>query len=160
LSGTSFDELLRRLVAADVSFVLVGGFAVNAWGVVRGTKDLDVVVDPDRENLNRLAGMAEQLGGQVQTRETFVSSRFSMAALLARGNQVHIDTRLGPLDVVQGLAGVPSFHELRERAERVEIAGVDVSVCSLDDLLAMKRAAGRTRDRADLEDLEAAHGEE
>jgi hypothetical protein len=37
LSEPAFDELLRRLAAADVAFVVVGGLAVNAWGVVRGT---------------------------------------------------------------------------------------------------------------------------
>jgi hypothetical protein len=46
--------------------------------------------------------------------------------------------------------------ELRSRATESEILGVTVAVCSLDDLKAMKRAAGRTRDLADLEDLESA----
>lgn len=59
---------------------------------------------------------------------------------------------------MQGLAGVPPYEALRSRATDVEIAGVAISVCSLEDLRAMKRAAGRTRDLADLEDLETAHG--
>jgi hypothetical protein len=46
VSPSAFDELLRRLVVADVRFVLVGGFAVNAWGVLRGTKDLDAAHGP------------------------------------------------------------------------------------------------------------------
>jgi hypothetical protein len=53
---------------------------------------------------------------------------------------------------------VPSYEELRSRAVEAEILGVTVAVCSIDDLKAMKRAAGRTRDQADLEDLEAAAG--
>jgi hypothetical protein len=71
---------------------------------------------------------------------------------------VAIETNLGRLDVVQGLDGVPSFVELRSRATEVEILGTAVWVCSRDDLMAMKRAAGRTRDLADLEDLDAAGG--
>lgn len=47
-------ELLERLVRADVRFVLVGGLAVNAWGYMRATQDIDVVPDPSRENLARL----------------------------------------------------------------------------------------------------------
>jgi hypothetical protein len=58
VQGPAFDELLRRLTAAEVRFVLVGGLAVNAWGVVRGTKDLDIVADPEPENLARLAAFA------------------------------------------------------------------------------------------------------
>jgi predicted nucleotidyltransferase len=153
-----FDELLRRLVAADVRFVLVGGLAVNAWGVVRGTRDLDIVADPEPMNLGRLAALAAAIGGQVHTREAFVSSRFSIAALLDQGERVEIETELGPLDVVQGLPGVPSYQELRSRAKSVEIMSVQLAVCSLEDLRAMKLAAGRTRDLADLEDLDTAHG--
>jgi len=60
--------------------------------------------------------------------------------------------------VVQGLDGVPSFEELRSRAREAEVLGSTVWVCSRDDLRAMKRAAGRTRDLADIEDLDAASG--
>lgn len=73
------------------------------------------------------------------------------------GKRIEIETSLGALDVVQGLPGVPSYEALRANAKSVEILGVVVMVCSLDDLRAMKRAAGRTRDLADLEDLGAAH---
>jgi len=58
--------------------------------------------------------------------------------------------------VVQGLEGVPSYEELRSRAREAEVLGVTVAVCSVEDLRAMKQAAGRTRDLADLEDLDAA----
>jgi len=158
VSAPAFDELLRRLVAANAEFVLIGGLALNAWGVVRGTKDVDIVVDKDGDNLARIAEVAFALGGQVQTREAFVSSKLSIAALLADGQRVLIETDLGPLDVVQGLPGVPEYPALRSRAREVEIAGTTILVCSLDDLRDMKRAAGRTRDLADLEDLETAHG--
>ncbi len=70
--------------------------------------------------------------------------------------QVAIETDLGRLDVVQGLDGVPSYAELRPRASEAEILGVKVAVCSIEDLKEMKRASGRTRDLADLEDLDAA----
>ena len=158
MSEPRFDELLHKLVAANVSFVLIGGLAVNAWGVVRGTKDLDVVVDPEQDNLNRLALLAAETGGHVHTGEALLSSPFSIAAALNEGERVEIETSLGPLDVVQGLPGVPDYETLRARAKDVEILGVVIPVCSLDDLLAMKRAAGRTRDIADLEDLDTAHG--
>lgn len=42
-------ELLARLVAADVEFIIVGGLAVGAWGHVRGTKDVDLVPGPAPE---------------------------------------------------------------------------------------------------------------
>lgn len=156
MSEPAFDELLRRLVAAEVRFVLIGGLALNAWGVVRGTKDVDIVVDPDPENLARLAEVAEAADGQVQAREAFVSSRFGIADLLGKGERVEIQTQLGPLDIVQGMPGVPAYSVLQQHAEEVTVLGAEIRVCSLEDLRAMKRAAGRTRDLADLEDLEEA----
>jgi hypothetical protein len=54
--------LLRRLVAAGIDFVVIGGVAVGAHGVVRGTKDLDLCPSPSRENLGRLASLLRDLG--------------------------------------------------------------------------------------------------
>jgi predicted nucleotidyltransferase len=156
LSEPAFDELLRRLAAAGVEFVVVGGLAVNAWGVVRGTKDVDVVVSAEIENLKNIADVVVAAGGHVQQGEALLGSAVSIASALASGEQVAIETDLGRLDVVQGLDGVPGYDELHSRASSAEILGVTVSVCSIDDLKAMKRAAGRTRDLADLEDLDAA----
>jgi len=129
---------------------------MSAWGVVRGTKDVDVVVAPNVENLKKVAEVAVAAGGHVQQGEALLDTPVSIAAALATGEQVPIETDLGRLDVVQGLDGVPSYEELRSRAREAEILGVTVAVCSIDDLKAMKRAAGRTRDLADLEDLESA----
>lgn len=156
MSGPAFDELLRRLSEAGVDFVLIGGLAVNAWGVVRGTKDVDVVAASNQENLERLAAVAVAAGGHVQAGEALLGSAPSIAAALRAGKQVAIETELGRLDVVQGLEGVPSYEGLRSRASEAEVLGVSVAVCSVRDLREMKRAAGRTRDLADLEDLDAA----
>jgi hypothetical protein len=156
VSAIAFDEILRRLTEAEVEFVVVGGLALGAWGVVRGTKDVDVVVAPDPANLKRIAEVVVAVGGHVQTREALLGSPPSIAAEMAAGEQVAIETNLGRLDVVQGLDGVPSYEELRSRASEAEVLGVSVAVCSVEDLKSMKRAAGRTRDLADLEDLDAA----
>lgn len=155
MTEPAFDELLRRLVAVDARFVVVGGLAVGAWGVVRGTKDVDVVVATEPENFRRVAEVAVDAGGHVQQGEALLGAPISIASAIASGEQVAIETDLGRLDIVQGLDGIPSYEELKSRATEAEILGITVSVCSIEDLRAMKRAAGRTRDLADLEDLEA-----
>lgn len=155
MNAPAFDQILHRLTEAEVKFVVVGGLALGAWGVVRGTKDVDVVVAPDAENLKRLAAVAEAIHGHVHAGESFLSTPPSIAAQLASGERVAIETELGQLDVVQGLDGVPTYDELRAGATEAEVLGIRVLVCSLEDLKAMKRAAGRTRDQADLEDLDA-----
>jgi predicted nucleotidyltransferase len=155
LNQPAFDELLRRLAEAEVEFVVVGGLALNAWGVVRGTKDVDVVIATASGNIKRVAEVAVAAGGHVQRGEALLGTPFSIAAALAGGDQVAIETDLGRLDVVQGLDGVPDFEELRSRAVEAEILGSTVWVCSREDLRGMKQAAGRTRDLADIEDLDA-----
>jgi predicted nucleotidyltransferase len=155
LTEPAFDQLLRRLSEAGVEFVLVGGLAVNAWGVVRGTKDVDIVVAIDSENLKRLAEVAVEAHGHIQKGDAFLSTPFSIAAEVAGGERVAIETELGLLDVVQGLDGVPPYAELRGSAVEAEILGVKVAVCSIDALREMKRVAGRPRDHVDLEDLDA-----
>jgi predicted nucleotidyltransferase len=158
MSPAAFDEILRRLVEAEAQFVVIGGLALGARGVVRATKDIDVVVAPDPANLKRVAEVAVAAGGHVQRDEAFLGSPPSIAALLATGEQVAIETDLGRLDVVQGLEGVPAYEELRSRASEAEVLGVKVAVCSVEDLRAMKRAAGRGQDLVDLENLDAAEG--
>jgi predicted nucleotidyltransferase len=151
----AFDELLRRLAEAEVRFVLIGGLALGARGVVRGTKDVDIVIDREPDNMKRVAEVAVAAGGLVQRGGALLGSAPSIAAEIASGEQVAIETDLGRLDIVQGLDGVPGYSELRARTSEAEVLGVKVAVCSREDLEAMKRAAGRPRDLVDLEDLEA-----
>jgi predicted nucleotidyltransferase len=152
-------ELLSRLIEAEVQFVLVGGLAVNAWGYLRATRDIDLVPDPDPSNLARLDGLLRGLGGKVDVGGRLLDSD-SIATFLRTGDRTLVHTDLGQVDVLQGLPQVPRFAELEDRAEEVEIDGLVVRVCALEHLMDMKRAGGRARDQDDLEALEAAQEED
>ena len=160
MTAPSFDELLVRLAQANVRFVLVGGLALGSWGVVRGTKDCDVVPDPAPENPDVLARLAVTLGGHVQLEDSILDSERSIGQLMRSGERAFISTRLGDLDVVQGLEGVPPYAELRARAINVDLGEASIAICALEDLREMKRAAGRPRDLVDLEALDAAQPSE
>jgi predicted nucleotidyltransferase len=146
--------LLERLREADVDFVLVGGLAVNAWGYLRATRDVDLVPDPSPKNLERLDALLVELGGKVEVGERLLESS-AIRTFLRTGDRTLVLTEFGRVDVLQGLPQVPSFSALDQRATSVDIDGLVVKVCSLDDLLGMKRASDRPRDRDDLEALEA-----
>lgn len=150
------QRLLERLVEAEVRFVLVGGFAVGTWGHVRGTDDIDLVPDPDPANLDRLGELLESLGGKV-----LVSGRATtpsaIRTFLRAGDKTLVQTRLGVVDVLQGLPQVPRYAELAPKSIVADLHGLPVRVCALEDLRAMKRSAGRAIDLADLEALDAAH---
>jgi predicted nucleotidyltransferase len=67
-----------------------------------------------------------------------------------------VRTDLGQVDVLQGLPQVPRYDELETEAKQIKIDGLAVRVCSLEHLLEMKRASSRSRNRDDIEALEAA----
>jgi predicted nucleotidyltransferase len=147
--------LLERLTEAGVEFVLVGGLAVNAWGYLRATRDVDLVPNPSPQNLERMEVLLRDLGGRVEVGGGLLDVD-AIRTFLRTGDRTLVLTELGRVDVLQGLPQVPSFAALGERATEVDLDGLVVRVCSLDDLLAMKRASDRPRDRDDLEALEAA----
>jgi hypothetical protein len=66
MTPAAFDEILRRLVAAGARFVVIGGLALGARGVVRATKDIDIVVASDPDNLKIVAEVAVEAGGHVR----------------------------------------------------------------------------------------------
>jgi predicted nucleotidyltransferase len=148
-------ELLARLVASGVEFVVVGGLAVNAWGHVRGTRDLDMVPDPASANLERLGRVLVDLGGRVETPDGRLGPA-AIATFLHAGDRTLVATELGPVDVLQGLPQIPRYDVLAADAVAVDLGDFSVRVCSLEALLEMKRVAGREQDRADLEALLAA----
>jgi predicted nucleotidyltransferase len=155
-------ELLERMVEAEIRFVLVGGLAMNAWGYMRATQDIDVVPDPAPENLVKLDELLRALGGKVDVGGRLLDSN-SISTFLRTGDRTFVRTDLGQVDVLQGLPQVPRFEDLDEQAKQIDIDGLAVRVCSLDHLLEMKRASDRPQDRIDLEELEAAqeaHGDE
>src|SRR5205823_1109811 len=109
----------------------------------------------DPANLDRLAHVLEELGGRVETPDGRLGPA-AIATFLAAGDRALVATELGPVDVLQGLPQVPRYGALAADAVTVDLGDVAVRVCSLDALVAMKRAAGRDQDRADLAALEAA----
>lgn len=143
--ATAFDpdRIVAALGHAQVDYVIVGGLAVGAHGVVRATRDVDLVPDPAGENMAALAAVLVDLGGEHP---------------IGGGLTV---TRHGAVQVLNRVEGVPPFRELRADRILVELADDAVApVCSLAHLLAMKRAAGRPRDQVDLTELARLHGSE
>lgn len=151
----SFDlrSLLETLNEHGVRFVVIGGVAVGAHGYPRATADLDVVPDPDPDNLNRLVVALDELDATLPTVDgrAFDPSRDAVA--VRRGGNVTADTRFGGLDVVQLARGVPPYSVLDADAVESDLLGLPVRVCSLSRLREMKEAQGRPQDQADLENL-------
>lgn len=158
------DALLRRLTAAGVRYVVVGGFAVIAHGVIRATKDLDICPEPASENLGRLARLLRDLHASQAETGDFLPEELPYDPTrgndLAEGGNFRLVTDLGELDIMQWISGIDAdlaYNVLGTEAIEVDWHGIPIKVCSLEHLRAMKLAAGRPRDLQDLEDLEIAN---
>jgi|SRR5947209_2232985 len=146
-------ELLDSLVAARLDFVVIGGLAASAWGVPGQRKDLDVVLDRGSANLAGVAQLVVRLSGYAHHSDMRARSPETIAIALRSCARVLLNTRLGDLDVVNRIDGVPSYDVLRRDAVALNVCGVRVPVCSLTHLASMKRTADRESDRRDLEQL-------
>ena len=148
------DELLQRLVARGVDFVVIGGIAAILHGSSRATFDLDVCFATDEPNLRSLGevlvGLEARLKG-VDDAVPFVPD----AETLRRVEVLTLETAAGELDVLARPSGAARYDVLRRRADRYDLGGFSVLVASVDDLIAMKQAANRRKDQADVEELEA-----
>ena len=150
----SADEILRRLVERGVDFVVIGGIAAVLQGSARNTFDLDICFATDDANLAALGDVLTALGARlkgVNEDVPFVPD----PRTLGQVEMLTLVTALGELDVLTRPPGAPSYEELRRNADRYDLGGFNVSVASVDDLIAMKEAAGRPKDLLDIEDLEA-----
>jgi hypothetical protein len=141
--------LVGALSDGDVRFVAIGGIAVAAHRVIRATEDLEVVPDPATENIDALANTLIALDARL-LRNPDRRIDVDVRGALHRGRNLTVTTRLGDLDVVQRLPGVPPFATLDAEAWDATVLGVRFRVCSRAHLIAMKRARGTPLDQADL----------
>jgi hypothetical protein len=147
--------LLRMLTEASVDFVIVGGVAVVLQASPRFTRDLDICYAPTPENLERLGEVLVDLGAMLRGIDEdlpFVPDERT----LRQTQIVTLTTREGDIDLLVDPGGSPDYAALRERADRMDLDGFTVAVASIEDMIAMKRAAGRPQDLVDLEALEVA----
>jgi predicted nucleotidyltransferase len=149
----SAPALLRTLAAHGVDFIVVGGIAMVFQGSTRITQDLDICFDPAQVNLDALGAALIELEAKlrgVPDDVPFVPDGRALRQL----SIVTLDTREGPIDLLREPDGAPPYEGLRRRADRIDMDGVAILVASLDDLEAMKLAAGRPKDLLDLEEIE------
>jgi hypothetical protein len=148
------DEILKRLTARGVDFVVIGGIAAVLHGSAQATYDLDICYATDPGNLATLGQVLVDLGARLKGIDDPLP--FVPDGRTLRGIELlTMVTDEGELDVLARPAGSPGYEALRRNADRYDLDGFSVLVASIDDLIAMKQSAGRKKDLAAVEELEA-----
>lgn len=162
MTGPPRDIVLIDLIAAlnryDVDFVVIGGVALLAHRAGRATKDLDIVPDPAADNLDRLWMALESIEATPLDLGDFEPNEAPLdwtRANLDFGGNWLLSTNVGRIDVVQYVAGVADYEQLRTNAVDIIDPGAGrIWFAGRDDLISMKRAAGRPQDLIDIERIE------
>ncbi len=150
------ERILEILIRREVRFVLVGGLAAQAHGSPSLTGDLDICYARDRDNLDRLAAALADLAA---VRRGLPVDGPRMPPLDARtlraGGLFTLTTRYGDFDILATPDPGFDYQRLVQHAVTAVVQGASVHIASLHDLIEMKRAAGRPKDRIELEILGA-----
>jgi hypothetical protein len=145
------EDVLRH----RVRFVVIGGFAANLRGSPSTTFDLDICHDRASDNCEFLAAALSEV--RATLRGAPPGLPFLLDARSFRmGDSFTFSTELGALDCLGTPSGTAGYSDLVKNATTYEIDdGVAVAVASVDDLIRMKRAANRPKDRVEVEILTA-----
>ncbi|MEX2552404.1 MAG: hypothetical protein WD627_05330 [Actinomycetota bacterium] len=141
-------------MSQGVRFVVIGGIAATLHGSPSFTLDLDICHSRDLDNLERLEASLKQLRAKLRGAPDDLPFLLDARTLRAGDNFTFVTT-LGDLDCLGTPAGTRGFDDLNTNAVEMDVDGMKVRVVSLNDLIRMKRASGRPKDRIELEVLGA-----
>ncbi|MCU0667938.1 MAG: nucleotidyltransferase [Myxococcota bacterium] len=154
------ERIFYALEQANVRYLVVGGVAVVLHGHPRLTADLDLVVALEPANVRSAVEALANLGYRPRAPiplAAFADPEQRRAWIEEKGLTVlSLASPEFPLTEVDLFAAEPiPFEPAYARALSVSIGGVRITAAGLEDLIALKRRAGRPKDLADVEALEA-----
>ncbi len=161
MTNDGFDAaaIVRVLQRHEVEFIVIGGIAGQLWGSPMITQDLDICYAREKTNLEHLAAALREMNAKLRGVKQDVPFRLDPRTLL-NGDSFTFTTAFGALDCLATPSGTSGYNDLKQAAEAMRVGGgLRVWVCSIDDLIRMKRAAGRMKDLRAVEELGALRDE-
>ncbi len=156
----TFEDFFLKLNQGGVRYIVVGGVAVVLHGYPRMTADIDLVVDLEPEAALQTIRVLTEIGLRPRVpvnAEDFADAKKRLDWIDQRGMTVfNMTDPNDPLRSVDLFVQSPMpFDELWSRSVVIALPSSEVRIASIDDLIAMKKVAGRTEDLADIQALEA-----
>lgn len=138
-------DLVKLFHKYQVQYCLVGGYAVNYYGYVRTTQDIDFLIFPSKENAVKLMDVLTEFG--------FGKAGIPHAYFELPGSAVHLGVEPNRIDLLTHLVGI-SNEQIFSNCQPVQFEGIKVNIISFKDLVQAKKSSERLRDQADGEELE------
>jgi hypothetical protein len=157
----SVEEIIQALNDASIRYLIAGGLAVVAHGHLRFTSDVDLIVDLDEDNARRAMSALSGLGYKPRAPvaiEDFASSSIRSQWIREKGLVVFsLHSSQHPATEIDLFVESPvDFSHAYRAALRLELSEkVVATFLGYDDLLALKKLAGRPQDLEDMKELEA-----
>ena len=152
-----YEEILREFQKQKVKYVLVGGIAVNLLGSLRNTADMDILVEMSDKNLAKVVKILKKQGYRVKqpvdpmkiadkkTREDWIKNKHMKAFNFYKQDE------LKEVDII--IESPVSFEEAKKDSVRIKGGDITLPVISIDNLIKMKKSAGRPLDDFDVKEL-------
>ena len=139
-----FREFIGLLNARRVRYLVVGGYAVAYHGYPRATGDIDIFVELSERNARALLEVFKRFG--------FTTTDMTPAFFMDKGQVVRLGREPMKLEILNDISGV-SFADCYGRRVKARLGSLSINFIDLPDLLTNKRASGRAKDAADIENL-------
>ncbi len=140
-----FKEFIQSLNDNHVRYLVIGGYAVALHGHPRYTKDLDVWIESNAENIDKLLQALDQFG--------FGSLGLKLKDFKNPDEVIQLGYPPNRIDLLSGIEGV-DFDQCYQSRVQLVIDNITLNLIDLENLKKNKKATGRTQDLADLESLE------
>jgi hypothetical protein len=140
-------DFIRELVAAKAQFMICGAHALAIHGVPRATQDIDIWINHAEANARAVAEALTAFGAPLD------ALQISIDDLTRENNVIQIGVAPNRIDILTSLSGLPDFNAAWGARVEQTVAGLSIPFLGKAELIATKRASGRTKDLADLERL-------
>jgi len=140
-----FKEFIALLNRSEVRYLVIGGFAYSFYAEPRFTKDIDILIEPSKENAKKILEAIKEFG--------FTDVDLSSKDFLKPGQIIQLGVAPLRIDIVTSIKGVEFSAAWKNRVTG-RFGDIDAHFISKEDLIKNKRALGRKQDLADIEKLE------
>lgn len=140
-----FKEFILLMNKFGAEYLIVGGYAVGVYGHQRATKDIDIWINNNQINCEKMVNVAIEYGVDKED--------VNLDMFRTDSKNVFIGDPPFRIDIINKLARI-TFEESYEKRKIVELDGVKINVINLYDLIITKRAAARPIDLDDIKNID------